>query len=124
LEQIRQGDDALGGETGAEGRGTPVKMVAVIYRQSLDQDIRRLLKGIDVKDFTEAPKIFGIGDAGDAAHTFPGKGHTCMILSAMREDQAERVIGQLKEFRDDMATIQGTDKVPLRVFAFPCEEMF
>jgi len=100
-----------------------MKMVFVIYRQSLDQEIRRLLKGIDVKAFTEAPKLFGMGDASDAPHASFGQGHNCMILSAMKETQARRVIEQLKDFRDELATLRGTDKVPLRVFAFPCEEM-
>ena len=43
-----------------------MKMVMVVYRQSLDEDIRHLLKSLDVKAFTESPKVVGIGEAGHA----------------------------------------------------------
>ena len=43
-----------------------MRMVMLIYRHSIDQDIRRLLKELGVSNFTEAPKVLGIGEAGHA----------------------------------------------------------
>lgn len=100
-----------------------MKMVMVIYRHSLDQDIRRLLKGLDVTNFTEAPKVFGIGEAGHAFGSFTFPGHQAIILSAMEELQADRVIEVLKEFRDQMVQLRGGTKIPMRVFLLPCERV-
>lgn len=84
-----------------------MKMVMVIFRHSLDQDIRRLLKELDVTNFTEAPKVLGIGEAGHAFGSFTWPGHHAIILSAMEELQADRVIEVLKEFRDHMVQMRG-----------------
>lgn len=100
-----------------------MKMVMVIYRHSLDQDIRRLLKELDVTNFTEAPKVLGIGDAGHGFGSFTWPGHQAIIFSAMEELEADRVIEMLKEFRDHMAQLRGGTKVPMRVFVLPCERM-
>lgn len=100
-----------------------MKMVMVIYRRSLDQDIRRLLKELDIGNFTEAPKVFGIGEAGLAFDSLTFPGHHAIILSAMEELQADRVIEVLKEFRDHMVQLRGGTKIPMRVFVLPCERM-
>lgn len=100
-----------------------MKMVMVIYRHSLDQDIRRLLKELDVTGFAESPKVLGIGDAGHAFGSFTWPGHHAIILSAMEELQADRVIEVLKEFRDQVIQLRGGTKIPVRVFVLPCERV-
>lgn len=97
-----------------------MQLLLVIFRQSLDEDIRRLLKDLDIKAFTEAPKVFGIGEAGEAFGSLTWPGHNSMILAAMEDEQAERVIRGLQAFRDQMVRQQGDAKIPLRVFAMPC----
>jgi hypothetical protein len=97
-----------------------MKMVIVIYRRSLDNNLRHFLKSIDVKSFAESPTVSGI-DAGHAFGTWPG--HHAMILSAMEDHQAERVIARLKDFGDQCAQLQGGAKIPMRVFAIPCERV-
>jgi hypothetical protein len=49
--------------------GIPMKMVIVIYRHSLDNDLLHFLKSIDIKSFTESPTVSGIADAGHAFGT-------------------------------------------------------
>ena len=100
-----------------------MKMVMVIYRHSLDQDIRRLLKELDVANFTEAPKVLGIGEAGHPFGSLTWPGHHAIILSAMEELQADRVIDVLKEFRDHLVQVQAGAKIPIRVFVLPCERV-
>lgn len=89
-----------------------MKMVMVIYRHSLDQDLRRLLKELDVTDVTDATKVFGIGDAGHAFGSFSWPGHHAIIVSAMEELQADRVIEVLKEFRDHLVQVRGGPRFP------------
>lgn len=100
-----------------------MKMLLVVFRHSLDRDIRRFLKGLDMTVFTEAPKFFGIGEAGHSMETFTWPGHNCMIMAAMEEDQAERVVEELRIFRDHLTELQGGGKVPMRVFVFPCQQV-
>ena len=37
-----------------------MKLLLVIYHQSLEDDVRDLLRDLDVKAFAEAPTVFGI----------------------------------------------------------------
>ncbi|MGH7256892.1 MAG: hypothetical protein ACREIM_00825 [Nitrospiraceae bacterium] len=55
------------------------------------------------------------------AHGHPG--HNAIILSAIEDDQAERAIGVLREFRDHMVQLQDGAKISMRVFAPPCEQV-
>jgi hypothetical protein len=100
-----------------------MKMLLLVFRHSLEDDILQLLDELDVKAFTEAPKVLGIGEAGSALDSFGWPGHNSMILAAMEEDQAERVVQRLKTFRDHMAQRQHGAKIPMRLFALPCERL-
>jgi hypothetical protein len=100
-----------------------MKMLLVIFRRSLDHEMRRFLKGLDLKALTEAPKFFGIGDAGQACDAFHLPGFHSMILAGIDEDQTERVLEELKGFRDHQAALQHGAKVPMRVFILPCERV-
>ena len=46
-----------------------------------------------------------------------------MILAAMEEEQADRVVARLKAFRDQLAQRQQGAKIPMRVFILPCERV-
>lgn len=100
-----------------------MKMLLVIYRQSLDEDVRALLHGLKVRAFTEAPKVFGIGDAGQAFDTFEWPGFNSMILSVMDDAQANEVIEAIRSFHARLATNQRSGKIPLRMFVLPCEQV-
>ena len=98
-------------------------MLLLVFRHSLDEEILQLLKEMDVKSFTEAPKVLGMGEAGTAFSSMAWPGSNCMILAAMEDDQATRVVARLREFRDRLAKQQGKNKIPIRVFALPCERL-
>jgi len=100
-----------------------MKMLLLVYRQSLDHDLQKLLKDLDVKAFTEAPKVFGMGEAGTAFSSFDWPGFNSMILAAMEEKQADLVVARLKAFRDQLAQRQQGAKIPMRVFTLPCERV-
>jgi hypothetical protein len=100
-----------------------MKMLLVIFRESLDEDIRQLLRDLDLNAFTEAPKVLGIGEAGRATDTVQQPGFNSLILSALEDDQAENVGAKLKQFRDELSRSQHGAKIPLRVFVLPCEQV-
>lgn len=100
-----------------------MKMLLLVFRQSLDQDLQKLLKDLDVKAFTEAPKAFGVGKAGTAFSSFARPGFNSMILAAMEEEQADRVVARLRAFRDQLAQRQQGAKIPMRVFTLPCDRV-
>lgn len=100
-----------------------MKMLLVIFRVSLDEDIRQLLQELNLKAFTEAPKVLGIGEAGQAADTLEQPGFNSLILSALEDDQAEQVIGRLRAYRDELSHHQHGANIPLRVFVLPCEQV-
>ncbi|TAJ27878.1 MAG: hypothetical protein EPO64_05095 [Nitrospirae bacterium] len=100
-----------------------MKMLLLVFRQSLEQDLLLLLKELDVKAFTEAPKVFGMGEAGTAYQSLGWPGSNSMILAAMEEEQAERVVQRLKLFREHLAQQQHGAKIPMRLFAIPCEHL-
>lgn len=104
-----------------------MKMLLLIYRQSLDHELRVLFQELGVKGFTEAPKVFGIGEAGSAfsssgpAADWPG--YNAMILAAMEDEQAKTVVASPKNFSNHLANRQNGRKVPMRVFLLPCERV-
>ncbi|OLC42728.1 MAG: hypothetical protein AUH74_03735 [Nitrospirae bacterium 13_1_40CM_4_62_6] len=100
-----------------------MKMLLIVFRDSLEDEIVVLLKEFNVKAFTELHKVGGTGETGDAFHSFASPGVNTMILTALAEDQAERVVKGLKAFRDQLAKQQQGAKIPIRVFVFPCEQV-
>ncbi len=98
-----------------------MKMLIMIFRDSLGEDLRGLLEELNIKAFTEAPKVLGRGEAGAALDSVDWPGFNSMIFAALDEDQAQRLGDGLKAFRDRIAQRQRGAKVPLRVFVLPCE---
>ena len=97
-------------------KSVPVKMVMMIFRDSLDDEVTSLLKEFGVKAFTEIHNVEGLGETGAAFHSFTWPGRNSMILTAMPEDRADRLIKRLREFRDQRVRQQHGLKFPLRVF--------
>jgi len=65
----------------------------------------------DVVNLADAPNVFGIGDAGHAFGSITWPGHRAIILSAMEELQADRIIEVLKDSRDHVAQMRGGTKL-------------
>jgi Nitrogen regulatory protein P-II len=97
-------------------KSVPVKIVMLIFRDSLDDDIRNLLKEFGVKAFTEMHNVTGLGETGAAFHSFAWPGCNSMILAAMPEKDADRLIKGVREFRDRRVHHQHGLKLPLRAF--------
>jgi hypothetical protein len=100
-----------------------MKMIMVMYRHSLDHLVRETLTRLGVKAFTEAPKVYGSGEAGHAEDSFEWPTYNSMILSALEDEQADHVIKGLTSFRDDLSRKQKGEKIPMRAFILPCEQV-
>jgi len=46
----------------------------LVVRQSWEDELHQLLAELDGKAFTEAPKNYGMGEAGATFNSFPGRG--------------------------------------------------
>jgi hypothetical protein len=95
-------------------------MLLIVFRESLEEEIHALLNDHGVKAFTELHKVVGTGETGAAFHSFSWPGVNEMILTALQDDQAERMVEGLKAFRDERLQEQHGAKIPMHVFVLPC----
>lgn len=98
-----------------------MKMLLIVFRDSLEQEIHQQLKDLGIKAFTEAPKLLGAGEAGTALNTFDWPGTNAMVFAVVEDGQATRVVQGLKVLRERMSEQQHGAKIPMRVFVIPCE---
>ena len=97
-----------------------MKMLLIIFRSSLEDELCRLLNKLGVTAYTEVTKVGGKGETGAALNTLTWPGGNTMILAALTEDHADRVVEGVRVFRDESAQQRSASQVPLRVFALPC----
>ena len=98
-----------------------MNMLMIVFRESLEEDIRELLIKHHVTAFTEMREVTGMGEAGAAFHSLSWPALNNMMLVALPELEAAQVVAALKGFRDQQVLKRGGTKIPLRVFALPCE---
>lgn len=98
-----------------------MKMLVLVFRQSLESDLMKVLNDLEVKAFTQASKMEGMGETGTTLHSYGRSGHNSMILAAMEDEKAEQVAKRLKTFFNIAQRQQQGGKIPLRLFAIPCE---
>ena len=104
------------------GRSPVTCMLLMFFRSSLEADVFDLLRKLRVTAFSDVPRVLGVGEAGIALHSFPSPGFNCMILTALDERDAERVIEGVRKFHDRMRKSQKGSAVPLRLFVLPCTQ--
>jgi hypothetical protein len=98
-----------------------MKMLLIVFRDSMEDEIQCLLKQLSIKAFTEAQNLRGTGEAGTAFASFEWPGANSMILAAVDDDEAPPIVTGLKAFCERMSRQQHGAKIPLRVFVMPCE---
>ncbi|HXJ84868.1 MAG TPA: hypothetical protein VMS64_40025 [Candidatus Methylomirabilis sp.] len=100
-----------------------MKMLMIVSRSSLLDDLLGLLAELGVNASTQLPEVHGQGEAGSALGTFANPGSNSVVLAAVDDGAAERVAGELRAFRDRNATRQRGAQIPLRVFVLPCTQV-
>jgi hypothetical protein len=98
-----------------------MKMLMIVCRDSIEEEVKALLARQHVRAFTELHDVTGTGEAGAAFHSLSWPAFNDMILVALPEAEAESVVAELKAFRDLQIEKQHGAKIPLRVFAVPCD---
>lgn len=98
-----------------------MKMLMMIFKESLEEEIQELLSEHHVSAFTQMHDVTGVGEGGATLHSLSFPGFNNMILAAMPDPDANKVVAALKTYRDGLAKKQGNDKIPLRVFSLPCD---
>jgi hypothetical protein len=99
-----------------------MQMVMIVFRNSLEEDVLSVLRELDVTAYTDLPKVFGVGEAGIAFHSFTWPGFNSMILAALEDRDAARLVRGLVTFHDTARARQDGATIPLRVFVLPCDQ--
>jgi hypothetical protein len=97
------------------------KMLMLIFRSSLETDVLALLRDLRVESFSDVPEVLGVGQTGIAFHSFPSPGFNCMILAALDDLEAERIVRGIRRFHDRLRDVQDSP-IPLRLFVVPCTQ--
>jgi nitrogen regulatory protein PII len=100
-----------------------MKMLLIVFRQSMVEQIHALLKEYDVTAFTELHNVAGRGETGPDVQFLLSPGPNRMILTAVPEQVAYRLIDGLTRFRAEHGMRQDDNKLALHVFVLPCEQV-
>ncbi len=73
-----------------------MKMLILVYSQFLTEDVHAVLKRLDVKGYTEVPKVFGMGELGRAEDSRYAPGHNLCIFAALPDDDIPPLVDAFK----------------------------
>jgi nitrogen regulatory protein PII len=99
-----------------------MQMLMIVSRSSLLDDLLALLASLGVDASTQLSEVHGMGEDGAALGTFASPASNTVILAALEEDKASKVIAELEAFRDRSAARRSGGRLPLRVFILPCTQ--
>lgn len=99
-----------------------MKMLLIVFRSSLDEDIFQVLKEKGVSFITVLPEVLGIGETGEATGELDSHGTNSIVLVALEDEKAKDLASSLRSFHDRLAQQQGA-KIPLHVFELSCEQI-
>ncbi len=100
-----------------------MKMLLIVFRQSMVEHIHALLKEYDVNAFSELHNVAGRGETGPSVQFFLSPGANCMILAAVSEQLAYRLIDGFTRLKAEQGLHQKDNAFPLHVFILPCEQV-
>lgn len=100
-----------------------MRMVVIMFRDSLEDEIHQLLKHEGVKAYTVIPSVQGTGEAGPAFGTLTSAARNSMIFVALPRERAVHLAEAFAKIRDQLAEHQHGAKIPMRLFMLPCEQM-
>ncbi len=100
-----------------------MKMLVLIYRDSLQEKILSLLKNEKIQAYTMIPKVHGTGETGAAFGSFMSQGENSLALLALENEPAHRMIEAFQALRTRLSQYQQGAAVPMRLMVMPCEEI-
>ena len=100
-----------------------MKMLLIVFRQSMVEHIHVLLKEYDVTAFTELHNVAGRGETGPNVLFFLSPGANCVIFAAVAEPLAYRLIDGFTRLKAEQGANQHDSVLSLHVFVLPCEQV-
>lgn len=100
-----------------------MKMVVIVFRESLVEQVHALLNEYEVSAFSELHNVAGKGVTGATSQFFLAPTTNRMILAAVSDQAAYRLIDGISRFRLAQEAAQGDSVFPLHVFLLPCEQV-
>ena len=97
-----------------------MKMLLIVFRQSVVEHIHTLLKEYEVTAFTELHNVADRGKTGPTVQFFLSPGANSMILTAVSEQLAYRLIDGFTRFKAEQGKGQHDH---VHVFLLPCEQV-
>jgi nitrogen regulatory protein PII len=100
-----------------------MKMLVIVFRESLVEQIHALLNNYEVAAYSELHNVTGKGATGLTSQFFLAPATNRMILTAVSDQLAYRLIDAFTHFRLEQEVAKGDNTVPLHVFVLPCEQV-
>ena len=100
-----------------------MKMLLIVFRQSMVEHIHALLREYDVNAFTELHNVAGRGETGPTVQFLLSPGANSMIPTAVSEPLAYRLIDGFTRMKAEQGMRQQDNTFPLHVFVLPCEQV-
>ena len=97
-----------------------MKMLLIVFRQSIVEHVHALLKEYEVNAFTELHNVAGRGETGPSVQFLLSPGANAMILTAVPEQLAYRIIDAFTRFKAEQGKGQHDH---VHVFILPCEQV-
>lgn len=97
-----------------------MKMLMIVFRHSIVERIHALLKEYEVNAFTELHNVAGKGETGPTVQFFLSPGANSMILIAVSEQLAYRLIDGFTRLKAEQGIGQHDH---VHVFILPCEQV-
>ncbi len=99
-----------------------MKLVIMVFRESLTDEVHEILKTQDVKAFSEILSVQGTGAAGRVLGTLAWPGHNSMVLVALPDHQAKEIAAEFALVRNRLQEAQHGADIPMKLFLLPVEE--
>jgi len=96
-----------------------MKMLLIVFHQSIVEHSHALMKEYEVSAFTELHNVAGRGETGPTVQFFLSPGSNSMILTAVSEQLAYRLIDASTRFNAKQGTGGHHD---VHQFVLPCEQ--
>jgi|SRR5690242_16896709 nitrogen regulatory protein P-II len=97
-----------------------MKMLAIIFRASLEGQLLELLNKHGVTAYSEIYKVVGAGETERVPRPSPWPGTNSMLIVVLPEDRAERLVTELQQFHSHWEDSPHRPKLPIRLFAWDC----
>ena len=101
----------------------PMKMLVLIFRNSLQEEILSLLKNEKIQAYTMIPKVHGMGETGAAFDSFTSQVENSLVLLALDNEPAHRMIEAFQALRTRLSQYQQGTAIPMKLRVMPCEEI-